>query len=262
MSGVPITITALPTVTPATADTLPVWDQDVGITGKFAISALGAIYAVLNGTNSFAGTQTIASGELMLSALDNAAGEGRRVVLSQNTNATTPAPGVLVMRPAAAGFRWLYSDNSGILRIHNTAVISTEILNGAVVGAQTSALDAKDVIEGVTPIEEVLAAVAEGAEGVRRFQYKAAQEAVYDDNGNATGEFVDGTRPYNGEAFEGVIVDYAPRYGMDRDGAHPAGKSLNSITVTGDMLRAVAWLVAENDALRARVLALEEGAGA
>jgi hypothetical protein len=40
-----------------------------------------------------------------------------------------------------------------------------------------------------------------------------------------------------------VIVDYAPRYGMDRDPAHPAGKSLNLINVVGDLLRAVAWLI-------------------
>lgn len=254
MSGVPITVNALPVVTLTANDAIPVWDTESGIQGRVAYSTLlgllGALYASL-GANTFTGAQTIAAGDLALSALDNGTGEGRRVLVERNNNATTAAPGVLVMRTASGSFRWLYWDNSGIVRIHSTSVTSGEIANGTVVGSQTSSLDAKDVLEGGATIEEVLAAIAEGAAAVRKFVYKAPLEAVYDDNGNATGEYVEGVRPYGGEEFEGLIVDYAPRYGMDRDPTHPAGKSLNSSTVTGDLLRAV-------DHLAGRVVLLEE----
>jgi len=62
----------------------------------------------------------------------------------------------------------------------------------------------------------------------------------------------------NGEYFEGVIVEYAPRYGMDMDATHEAGRSLNNVTVIGDLLRAVDFLVAQNAELQGRLTALEE----
>ena len=72
------------------------------------------------------------------------------------------------------------------------------------------------------PIDDVLTAVQAGADAVRRFTYKSGA--------------------FNGEEFSGVVTDYAPRYGMDRDVEHPAGKSLNILTVIGDLLLAVANL--------------------
>ena len=117
---------------------------------------------------------------------------------------------------------------------------------GTVVGTQTSSLDAKDVLDGLTPMEDVLAAIATGARGVRRFQYKAPimRAERLDKNGRVVKDetLLVSERPWGGEEFEGVVIDYAPRYGMDADEAHPAGRSLNTITVIGDLLRAVAHL--------------------
>ena len=67
------------------------------------------------------------------------------------------------------------------------------------------------------------------------------------------GNPVEGPRPYGGEEFSGVVVDYAARYGMDRDAAHPAGKSLNTINSTGDLLIAVNYLAGRVADLEARL---------
>ena len=70
------------------------------------------------------------------------------------------------------------------------------------------------------------------AAAVRRFTYK---------NGS-----------FGGEEFSGLVVDYAPRYGMDRDADHPAGKSLNVVTAIGDLMIAVDYLAGRVAALEAR----------
>lgn len=262
MSGTPVTIMGTPAITPDPADSMLLWDASAGLTGRATLAVMGgSIFATL-GANAFAGSQTIA-GEVTLSGYDNGAGEGRKVLIDRNSNVTTGAPGVIILRPGASSFRWLYADNSGVLRIHTTTVTSGEILNGTVVGSQTSSLDTKDVEEEITPIADVIAAIQLAAQdGVKRFRYKGPVEypMEVDESGNIIIDYnspYEGQRPYGGETFEGVIVDYAPRYGQDRDDAHPAGKTLNEIVAIGDLLRAVAWLVEQNDALAARVVALE-----
>lgn len=61
---------------------------------------------------------------------------------------------------------------------------------------------------------------------------------------------------FQGARFEGVVVDYAPAYGMDRDTEHPAGKSLNEVNILGDLLRAVAYLTERVTALETELAAL------
>ena len=259
MSGVPILIPNLPSVTIDGADIAPVWDTSAGLTGRFNLSNLSALYLAIAG-GTLTGTLNV-QGNVMTFSGDNGAGSGRVVAAARNNNAA-PCPGVLNFRRATGDndHTSVWPDDAGILRIANSLSISNGnyATLGSVLGTQTSSLDAKELLsEEPPPIDEVLGYIAEGAAGVRPFVYKAVKNEVYDDNGLPTGEYEDGPRPYGGEEFCGVIVDYAGRYGTDRDEAHPNGRSLNSINAVGDLLVAVGWLVEQNADLAARVAALE-----
>lgn len=160
--------------------------------------------------------------QLTMSPFDNGALAGGRIFADRNTNASTPAAGTIGMRDKGGQSYWLWPDDSGVLRIDATLPVNANDTAGTVVGAQTSSLDSKDVLGEPIAIGDVLAAVRAGAEAVRRFTYKSGS--------------------FNGEEFSGVVVDYAPRYGMDRDDEHPAGKSLNVINAIGDLFLAVRGL--------------------
>ena len=198
-------------------------------------------FAQLGAANSFTENQTISkanptvsitptSGKaaLNLGSGDSGSSWGGAVSIGRNSNASTPAAGFLQMVDKGNQAYNIWADDSGVLRINTALPTNANDTAGTVVGSQSSSLDSKDLLEGVSSIEDVLAAVQRGAEAVRRFTYKSGA--------------------YNGEEFEGVVVDYAPRYGEDRDADHPSGKSLNLINVVGDLLRAVAWLVEREQA--------------
>lgn len=149
----------------------------------------------------------------------------------RNSYASGPAAGFVRLENKDGTYYSLWPDASGNLRILATSrPTNANDTAGTVVGAQTSSKDAKrlQAKSKRLPIDDVLAAVREGAEAVRRFTYKSGA--------------------FNNEEFEGVVVDYAPRYGLDRDDTHPAGKSLNVVVAIGDLLRAVAWLVEREEA--------------
>jgi len=187
--------------------------------------------ATFTGVVNFNGNVELKA-QVRLPTFDNGTGSGNVVLVERNNNGSTPAPGAVALRSSANTYYSLWPDDSGNVRVLNAAgITSAQKSSGTVVGTQTSSLDSKNVLDGETPIADVLAAVRAGAEAVRRFTYKSGA--------------------FNGEEFEGVVVDYAPRYGMDRDAEHPAGKSLNEINIMGDLLRAV-------DFLAQRVAALEE----
>jgi len=261
MSGVPITIAGLPTVALAFTDQVPVWDQSAGLTGKFNFSALEALYtntfALLTGA-AFSGQVSVSvannavPGFLLLSGDYGAGSFGPFITLGANNNAD--GGGALIRftrRGGANAHVWV----DAALQVRVSTGLNGGAagdVSGTVVGLQTSSLDQKDLAGDVIPLDELLAAIAQGAEAVHRFAYKPM--GGYDEFGNE----VEGERPYGGEIFEGVVVDYAPRYGTDRDQAHPGGKALNSITVTGDLLRAVAWLIEQNAEILGRLAALEE----
>jgi hypothetical protein len=177
-------------------------------------------------------TLTPSSGRAQIIAAsgDNGAGTGSYVSVARNSNASTPAAGFIYMQPHTATTRRVWVDNSGSLRIHTADPTNANDTAGTVVGAQTSSLDAKDITGGPLSAAAVLLHIAQAAAAVRQFVYK------------------DGS--FNGEEFSGLIVDFAPRYGMDRDAEHPAGKSLNVITALGDLMIAV-------DHLAQRVMKLE-----
>lgn len=166
---------------------------------------------------------------------DFGAAAGPMISIGRNTNASTPAPGALIVgKVNSDGNAYLWPDDSGVWRTQmNAQVTSANRNGGTVVGTQTSSLDSKELLGSETPINQVLAAIAAGAAAVRRFQYRRS----LDEQGQETG-----ARPFGGEEFEGIVVDFASRYGMDRDADHPAGKSLNVVVAVGDLMRAVAWL--------------------
>ena len=228
---------------PGSGDYMWVVDASAGSTDKDRKVDMG-LFPQLAATNTFTANQTInkaaptftlqGSGQslIALAAVDNGADLGPLVSVDRNSNASTPAAGHIRMRDKGGQFYSVWPDDFGVLRIHTSGPTSANDTSGTVVGTQTSSLDSKHLFAGMTSIEDVLAAVQQGAEAVRRFTYK---------NG-----------AYNGEEFEGVVVDYAPRYGMDCDDEHEAGKSLNLINAVGDLLRAVAWLV-EKEKARAEI---------
>ena len=219
---------------PTSGDFFWIVDASSGSTDKDRKVDVG-LFPRLAVANTFTAAQTInstlalpaqsATSVISITDTDLGTGTGGMLNIGRNTNASTPSAGALVLakvNPAANAYVW--ADDSGNIRTAiNTTVTSGTRNSGTVVGTQTSSLDSKDVLDGVTSIEDVLLSVQRGAEAVRRFTYKSGA--------------------FNGEQFEGVVVDYAPRYGMDRDAEHEAGKSLNLINAVGDLLRAVAWLV-------------------
>lgn len=172
-----------------------------------------------------------ANNEMNLQPFDNGAGDGPNIVIGRNSNASTPSAGYLQLQNRAnTGYR-IWPDATGLLRIHTADPTNANDAAGTVIGAQTSSLDAKTLLGAPVDGAAALLHIAEGAAAVRRFTYK---------NGS-----------YNGEEFSGLVVDYAPRYGMDRDEKHPAGKSLNVVTVIGDLMIAVTHLAERVAALEA-----------
>lgn len=140
-----------------------------------------------------------------------------------NTNATKPGSGFWRVNNRAGTSYRVWPDSSGNLRIGSSDPIFDNDATGTVVGTQTSSADSKLILGDVGEPLEALRAIVEAARiGLRRFSYKS----------NAFG----------GQEFEGVVTDLVPRYGMDRDTAHPAGKSLNEIQLLGDLIRAVALI--------------------
>lgn len=177
-----------------------------------------------NGTTVARVYQVATQHSLVLDNRDNGAGEqGGLVLVGANTNASNSTPGAFgATRADGVGVYYIWPDGSGVWRTGAVADWKTNHESATVVGAQTSMAEAKHITVGLSPIADVLERIAAGADAVRRFTYKSGA--------------------FNDEVFEGVVVDYAPEYGMDRDDTHPAGKSLNEINIIGDLLRAVAWL--------------------
>lgn len=205
-----------------------------------------ARYATLAAANTFAANQEIAaagptftmtptSGKatVTLNSADAGSSWGGVVGVGRNSNAATPAAGFLRLEDKGGQFYNFWPDDSGILRIHTALPTNANDTAGTVVGAQTSHAEAKLLKGDLLPIGDVWDAIEAGAKAVKRFSYKSGA--------------------FNNEVFEGVVIDNAPRYGFDADEEHPNGRSLNVITILGDLLRAI-------DKLHKRVKELEKAA--
>lgn len=149
--------------------------------------------------------------------------KGPYVTIGRNTNGTKPGAGFLVMVNRAGSAYRVWVDASGNVRTGVNVVNYDNDGAGTVVGTQTSALAAKNILGEVEGAEVALRHLLDAAQtGLKKFSYKSGA--------------------FNGQEFEGIITDLAPRYGMDRDAKHPAGKSLNEIQLFSDLIQAVALL--------------------
>lgn len=146
-----------------------------------------------------------------LNSVDLGSTHGPHVEIGRNTNAATAA-GFLRTSDKSGTFHNSWVDAAGNWRVSSaTLPTSANDTTGTVIGTQTSSLDSKDVIGEFVDYDGALAAIL--ATPLHDFKYKSGA--------------------YNGERFTGIITDYAPIFGMDRDKEHPAGKSLNDITGFG-----------------------------
>jgi len=160
---------------------------------------------------------------IYLAAADMGSSYGPHIVVSRNSNASTPASGFMQIVNRGNSAYSIWPDNSGNLRIGTATPTNANDTSGTVVGTQTSSLDSKNILGPVRSADYAIEQVVLAARrALRQFQYKSGA--------------------FDYQIFEGIITDYAPRYGMDRDAAHPAGKSLNEIQLFSDLLLSVEWL--------------------
>lgn len=178
-----------------------------------------------NSVTRFTLTASASNSSIDMAAFDNSSSIGPAILVRNNSNATTPAAGSLGLFRKGGSFDTLWVDNSGNLRIwaSNQPTSATDT-SGTVVGTQTSSADSKNISEALPSLRESFAAILEAARnGLRSWSYKSGA--------------------FNNEFFpNGIVTDLAPRYGMDRDEAHPAGKSLNIPVAIGDLIASISIL--------------------
>ena len=236
---------------PASTDLIGVWSVSGAAYKKSTVAQVLAAgsAAIKTSSNTFTAAQPIAPAStgapalnvnapagngavqvLSIGSFDNGAGIGPGIYIGRNSNASTKAGAHIGLTPGGSGTRFIWVDGAGLARIHTAAPTSATDTAGTVVGDQTSMLAAKTLAANdVAPIDEVLRRISEGADAVRRWTYKDGE--------------------YNGEEFEGIVTDFAPAYGKDRDKEHPNGKALNNVVILGDLVRAVANLAQRVSAL-------------
>lgn len=150
-----------------------------------------------------------------------------QVRIGRNSNASAPAAGCLALSARDGTLCYFWVDNTANFRIATSGAPtnSTDTSSGVVVGTQTSMAAAKNISEALPdPIDALLGVWRAAKDGLRAWSYKSGS--------------------YNGEFFpNGIVTDLAPRYGMDRDAEHPAGKSLNIPVAIGDLMAAVAVIM-------------------
>jgi len=176
--------------------------------------------------------ETATSSSVQLDSADLGNGAvGPYIRILGNTNATQSSSGSLILDDRAGSPRSLWIDAANNLRTHSTSPTNFATdTSGTVVGTQTSSLDSKNVLGEFTDYDAALQSIVNAP--LYDFTYKSGA--------------------FNGERFTGVITDYAPLFGMDRDEAHPAGKSLNEVTAHGYTMAAIKALAKRIEQLEAR----------
>lgn len=165
-----------------------------------------------------------------LKSFDNGSSVGPEISVQRNSNGSTPAPGAYSMMQSDGNNRYIYAYGS-VLYWYTAPPTNANQASGTIVGTQSSTAESKNILEGLSPIDDVLTRIVLGSQSVRRFNYRDGR--------------------MSSQEFEGVVTNYAPDYGMDRTDEVPQGKSLNEITIIGDLLRAVAHLAEEFTQLKA-----------
>lgn len=196
----------------------PTYDMTVGITGGVTMNPAAGTGAL---TLTTPASQTAAM--LTISSADNGSSYGPFIYIGRNTNGSTPATGFIQATNRAGTSYNLWPDASGNLRIGTTTPTNAQDSSGTVVGTQTSSLDSKIILGPSTTPDAAIEHVLQAARtALHQFRYKSGA--------------------FNDEIFQGIVTDYAPRYGMDRDATHPAGKSLNVIQLFNDLILSVEYL--------------------
>lgn len=214
-------------------------DTDTGFyrnaTGTIRIASDGTDIGafVVNGTNA---------GQFGIACADNGASNGAFLSIARNTNASTPAGGHIRFVDRGGTTYYFWVDDAGTVRINTANPTSANDLAGTVVGQQTSMLAAKDLIGRPDSPEDIMKYIGIGAKAVWKFAYKAIA---------SDSETIAATRPFALDDFSGIIVDYAPRYGIDKSPENPYGNSLNVVNAIGD-------LMIGTDYLHRRIQELEE----
>lgn len=225
-AGAPFTITQ--TINPAATNQI---GFNVNMPAATTVAALTLSY---NSSLAFNFLAQAGARALQINGFDNGAGVGPNIQIGRNSQLGTPAAGHALMYSLGGTYYSLWPDNGGNWRsVANAEPTNATDTSGTVIGTQSSTAAAKYISDERSPIEAVADRIRAGAEAVRRFTYRSGS--------------------FGGEVFEGVVVDEAPAYGMDRDGEHPQGKSLNEINIMGDLLRMVDWAMQRIEALEARL---------
>lgn len=188
-------------------------------------TSTSAILAAYNGTTRARLNVAAADTLFALDEFDNGSNTGCRFVLGRNNHSGTQAPGFVFFQLTDGNYCPLWADTSGNIR---TAAVNTQPVSGTtgtVVGTQTSSADAKNIRDVLPDAWDAVRGILYAARhGLRAWDYK--------------------TGAYNHEFFpNGLVTDLAPRYGMDRDSDHPAGKSLNIPVAIGDLMATVAVIL-------------------
>ena len=178
-----------------------------------ASTSASAITTKYNGTNRLIVNALSNENSINLASFDNTTSLGPYVNIGRNSNASTSAAGLIILTTKGGTAEYLYSDNSGNLRIGTTLPTSANDTSNTVVGTQTSSLAAKNIIGGVISPRDALSNILTATKALRRFTYKSGS--------------------FDNQVFDGVVIDYMPRYGMDN------GKSLNDITLFNDLILSI-----------------------
>lgn len=222
----------------ANQGTALVWRKAAsGVARGIGVSSDGVLYFTRSGASDDSAAATydmyidangsmvfpaISNGTILINSGDLGNTYGPWIQIGRNTYASGTRAGWLRLTRKSGTGGDLWVDDSGNLRI-GADTTSANDTGGTVVGTQSSSLDSKHMLGDVCTPEEALQHIVDAAKvALRRFKYK---------NGS-----------FSGQEFEGIITDFAPRYGMDRDASHPAGKSLNVIQVISDLILSVRYL--------------------
>jgi hypothetical protein len=206
--------------------------KDDADTGLYRLGA-GRIGAALDGVQGIAvnkpGTTAAWGNEIDVVAGDFGAGSGGSMIrVGRNTNGAG-APGFVDLRDKNGGHNAIWSDSSRVLRIGDAPDVGDGDTTGTIVGTQTSSRDSKDVLGLFIDRPSALRTVLDTP--LFRWRYKPGHGI-------------------QGEEFIGIITDDSPAFGMDRDEAHPGGKSLNVANAIGLLIASVQELQLQVNAMR------------
>jgi len=177
--------------------------------------------AKYNGTTRVYAEATLTRSQIVFPSFDNGSDVGPTINIGRNSNGSTPAAGLLYIMARSATQYAIWPDNSGNLRIGTSSPTSANDTTGTVVGTQSSSLASKNIADSLPDMREAYQHILQAARnGLRAWSYK--------------------NNAYNGEYFpNGIVTDYAPRYGMDRSESNPHGKSLNTPVAIGDLMASI-----------------------